>query len=75
MCLGLVAIGGIYMYRFTVWAADAGGYWNLITGNRPNPAAVQAQSAMEKAAEVAGHAAQSATGAQGKGAKGKVSRD
>ena len=71
MVLGLLAIGGIYMYRFTVWAAQAGGYWNLITGHRPNPAAVQAQSAMKKAAEVAGQAAQS--GAAKVGKVGKVS--
>ena len=69
MVIGLLAVAAIYLYRFTVWAAAAGGYWNLITGYRPDPVAQQAESAMQKAAEAAGHAAQSA----GKGSKaGKV---
>lgn len=72
MVLGLGVVAAFYMYRFTVWAADAGGYWNLVTGARPNRAMEQAESAMEKAAEVAGQAAQSGKGAV-KGAAGKVS--
>lgn len=70
MVLGLGVVAAFYMYRFTVWAADAGGYWNLVTGARPNRAMEQAESAMEKAAEVAGQAAQSGKGAV-KGAAGK----
>lgn len=32
LSLGLLA--AFYMWRFTVWAANAGGYWNLVTGKR-----------------------------------------
>lgn len=73
LALSLAAIGAIYMYRFTVWAADAGGYWNLITGRRPSPAAGMAQDAMDRAASAASLAggSKATKGAGGKG--GKVS--
>lgn len=34
--LGLLALAGFYLWRFTIWANDAGGYYNLLTGNRPS---------------------------------------
>jgi len=34
LTFGLLALVAFYMWRFTVWAHDAGGYWNLVTGQR-----------------------------------------
>jgi hypothetical protein len=35
---GVLAIVAFYVWRMTVWASDAGGYWNLMTGRRAAPA-------------------------------------
>ncbi|GFZ44058.1 hypothetical protein JCM24511_01779 [Saitozyma sp. JCM 24511] len=37
LVLTLLAIAGFYTWRFTVWAAEVGGYWNLVTGHRTSP--------------------------------------
>ena len=33
MVFGLLALSGFYVWRVTVWAAEAGGYWALVTGH------------------------------------------
>lgn len=33
---GLALLVVFYIWRVTVWASDAGGYWNLMTGRRPS---------------------------------------
>ncbi len=55
MGLGLAAILSFYLYRFTVWAAAAGGYWNLLTGHRSatSPMAGKVDSAIERAVDSA----------------------
>ena len=60
LVLGLLALAAFYVYRFTVWAADVGGYYNLLTGHRdpsssaavsaPSGAANEAVSAVRNAA-------------------------
>ena len=45
MMLGLLAVSAFYTWRFTVWAAQAGGYWSLLTGRHPHPTDPMASSA------------------------------
>ncbi|WWD17403.1 hypothetical protein CI109_101844 [Kwoniella shandongensis] len=49
----LFLILAFYMWRFTVWAAQVGGYWALITGNHKTPASMAASSAAALAATAA----------------------
>jgi hypothetical protein len=37
MVLGLALLAAFYTWRFTVWAAQAGGYWNLLSGRTVPP--------------------------------------
>ena len=60
LVLSLVALAAFYMWRFTVWAADAGGYWNLVTGRHAPPTGV-------------GEAAMAAVASANAKAKSKVS--
>lgn len=53
MVLGLLAIGAYYVWRLTVFAADVGGYWNIVTGKRPSPAHDLAESAAKAASSAA----------------------
>lgn len=55
---GLVLLAAFYTWRFTVWAADVGGYWNLVTGHR-NPPSTGPGEALVKAAGSAVSAHQS----------------
>lgn len=51
MVLGLVSLAIFYTWRFTVWAADAGGYWNLLSGRTiPPKSSVQDTASMASAA-------------------------
>ncbi|KAL7421717.1 hypothetical protein Q5752_003488 [Cryptotrichosporon argae] len=52
LILGLFALSGFYVWRFTVWASDVGGYWNLLTGHRDAPS-----SGVHRAADLAASAA------------------
>jgi len=45
MVLGLVALAAFYTWRFTVWAGQAGGYWNLMTGRTATPKSSVADTA------------------------------
>ena len=53
LVLGLTFLAAFYTWRFTVWAADVGGYWNLVTGHRNPPATGPGQAAMHAAASAA----------------------
>ena len=70
LVLSLLAIGAFYAWRFTVWAADAGGYWNLMTGRRPPLHNVNDPAAI---ASAAASAAQSGSAAGASSAAGRVS--
>ncbi|ORY34121.1 hypothetical protein BCR39DRAFT_518571 [Naematelia encephala] len=77
LVLFLVAIAAFYTYRFTVWAADAGGYWNLVTGRRtsPQPGAVEFAAKVAERAQSAGSTANSYPGsAVGGGGSGKPTK-
>lgn len=51
MVLGLVLLAAFYTWRFTVWAAQAGGYWNLLSGRTiPAKSSVQDTASMASAA-------------------------
>lgn len=63
--LGLVALMAFYTWRFTVWADDAGGYWNLMTGKRQSAAEIQEAKMREQASSVSS-AASSASSASDK---------
>jgi len=58
MVLGLVALAAFYTWRFTVWAGQAGGYWNLLSGRTIPP-----KSSVADTASFAASAASSAKGA------------
>ena len=62
MCGGLVLLAAFYTWRFTVWAADVGGYYNLITGHRSAPATGPGEAIL-KAAGSAASAHNSVSGA------------
>jgi hypothetical protein len=64
MVLGLVALAAFYTWRFTVWAGQAGGYWNLMTGRTATP--------KSSVADTAAYAASAASSAKS-GAKVAVS--
>ena len=61
---GLLLLALFYLWRFTVWAADVGGYYNLITGHR-NPPSTGPGEAMLKAAGSAVSAHNSVSSARG----------
>ena len=46
---GLVLLAAFYTWRFTVWAAEVGGYWNLVTGHRNPPATGPGEAAIKLA--------------------------
>lgn len=58
MVLGLVALAAFYTWRFTVWAGQAGGYWNLLSGRTVPP-----KTGVADTAAYAASAASSAKGA------------
>ncbi|WOO77047.1 uncharacterized protein LOC62_01G000647 [Vanrija pseudolonga] len=45
LTFGLLALSAFYLWRFTVWAHNAGGYINLLTGRRDYPPAGVAAAA------------------------------
>ncbi|WVN88221.1 uncharacterized protein L203_103422 [Cryptococcus depauperatus CBS 7841] len=49
LVLSLMALLAFYIWRFTVWAHDAGGYWALMTGYRQPPGAIAAREAASAA--------------------------
>ncbi|RSH87485.1 hypothetical protein EHS25_003395 [Saitozyma podzolica] len=68
LVLTLLAIAGFYTWRFTVWAAEVGGYWNLVTGHRTSPVPGAAElAAKAKAVADSGKAATP----QGRSSRGK----
>jgi hypothetical protein len=54
MVLGLVTLALFYVWRFTVWAGQAGGYWNLISGRTIPPKGSVADTASLASSAVAG---------------------
>ncbi|KAK8864300.1 hypothetical protein IAR55_001546 [Kwoniella newhampshirensis] len=66
----LFLILAFYVWRFTVWAAQVGGYWALITGNHKTPASIAASSAAAVAATAASVASSSASSASVASTKG-----
>ncbi|WVQ80504.1 hypothetical protein IAT38_002609 [Cryptococcus sp. DSM 104549] len=60
LVLSLLAVLSFYIWRFTVWAHDAGGYWALMTGHHKPPAVAAAQ-ASASAAKASVSAEQSST--------------
>ncbi|KAL1413538.1 hypothetical protein Q8F55_001312 [Vanrija albida] len=62
LTLGLLALSAFYLWRFTVWAHNAGGYINLLTGRRDYPPAGVAQAAAASAAASAVNNAKAHTG-------------
>jgi hypothetical protein len=71
--LALVALMAFYTWRFTVWAAQAGGYWALMTGRHVNvkaaAASSSAASAVSSASSAASAASKSGSSISGKAAK------
>ncbi|ORX36764.1 hypothetical protein BD324DRAFT_627093 [Kockovaella imperatae] len=61
LVMALAALGAFYGWRFTVWAAEAGGYWNLITG-RHAPATRLSEGAINAAAKAASKAKAKSSG-------------
>lgn len=59
LVLGVLAVASLYIWRVTVWARDAGGYWALITGS--GVAAKSAVSAAASASSIAAAAITTAT--------------
>jgi hypothetical protein len=53
MVLGLVALAAFYTWRFTVWAGQAGGYWNLLSGRTIPPKSSVADTASMASAAAA----------------------
>jgi hypothetical protein len=43
LILAVIAVIAFYIWRISVWAGDAGGYWALITGNPNKAAAIEAK--------------------------------
>jgi hypothetical protein len=41
----VLAVCAIYIWRVTVWASDAGGYWNLLFGGGKSSSAVAVSAA------------------------------
>jgi hypothetical protein len=58
----VLAVASFYIWRVTVWARDAGGYWSLITGS-----GVAAKSAVSAAASASSLAAAAITTATSSG--------
>lgn len=54
MVLGLVTLALFYVWRFTVWAAQAGGYWNLLSGRTLPPKGSVADTASMASSAVSG---------------------
>lgn len=50
---GLVLLAAFYTWRFTVWAAEVGGYWNLVTGHRNPPSTGPGEAALKAAGKAA----------------------
>ncbi|KAI5451590.1 hypothetical protein NCC49_001575 [Naganishia albida] len=78
LILVVFALAGFYVWRVTVWARDAGGYWNLITGSGTvakdaAASAVAASSLAAAAITSATSTASKAARTAGKGAKNAAS--
>lgn len=49
LVLSLFLLFAFYMWRFTVWAHQVGGYWALMTGHHITPAEAAAKEAASSA--------------------------
>ncbi|WVQ72599.1 hypothetical protein IAR50_002157 [Cryptococcus sp. DSM 104548] len=61
LVISLLVVLGFYVWRFTVWAHNAGGYWALMTGHHVSPAAQAAREAASAASASSSVAAASAS--------------
>ncbi|EIW70766.1 hypothetical protein M231_02579 [Tremella mesenterica] len=50
LALTLLTLASFYVWRLTVWAADVGGYWNLMTGRRTVDTGIDTDSIVQAAA-------------------------
>ncbi|GHJ88866.1 hypothetical protein NliqN6_5268 [Naganishia liquefaciens] len=66
LVFGVIAVSSFYIWRVTVWARDAGGYWALITGSgaAAKGAASAAASASSAAAAAAAMTATTSSGSK-----------
>ncbi|KAK4689057.1 hypothetical protein P7C73_g1034, partial [Tremellales sp. Uapishka_1] len=69
LVLSLLSVAAFYTWRMTVWARDAGGYWNLATGTRPAPGA-QVADAISAASAAASSVSSKGSSPSGKSAAG-----
>lgn len=61
--LVVIAISAFYIWRLTIWAEQAGGYWPLLTGSGSSPASSSAAAAAtSSAAAAAAYAASNVAG-------------
>ncbi|EAL23534.1 hypothetical protein CNBA1810 [Cryptococcus deneoformans B-3501A] len=78
LVLSLFLLFAFYMWRFTVWAHQAGGYWALITGHHMSPAEVaakQAASSASASSSVASSTASATTSGHPQKIKAKPTQD
>ena len=59
LILVVLAICAIYIWRVTVWASEAGGYWALITGGSGKASAAAAAASATSAVAASMGASQS----------------
>ncbi|OWZ60194.1 hypothetical protein C356_00205 [Cryptococcus neoformans c45] len=78
LVLWLLLLFAFYMWRFTVWAHQAGGYWALITGHQMSPAEIAAKEAASSASvssSIAGSTATPTTSGHPQNIKPKPTQD
>ncbi|TYJ56986.1 hypothetical protein B9479_002265 [Cryptococcus floricola] len=75
LVLSLLVVLSFYVWRFTVWAHNAGGYWALMTGNHISPAAQAAREAASAASASSSVAAATASSVSKAGSKSGAPSD